>query len=215
MKLILDLCLILILYFIYAFLHTYLSSNKTKNFIREKFGNLIAFYRLFFNLISILFLLIIFEIAPHPDITIFDLKSPYDFIILLPQFFGLIGFFWCFNYLCVSEVIGLAQIKRWLNNEYEEDELDEKTTLNINGPYKFVRHPIYFFSIIFLIARPTMDLFYLISVICAMVYFYIGSIYEEKKLVERYGELYTQYQSFVPRIIPLKIFKPYKVDKNI
>jgi len=58
-------------------------------------------------------------------------------------------------------------------------------------------------------------LFYLISIICAMVYFYIGSIYEEKKLVERYGELYIQYQSFVPRILPLKIFKPYKVDKNI
>ncbi|PJA99889.1 MAG: hypothetical protein CO128_02085 [Ignavibacteriales bacterium CG_4_9_14_3_um_filter_30_11] len=215
MNLILDVSLIIFLYILFGLSHSFLSSKKVKELVVEKFGNLIAFYRLFYNILSVLFLLIIFEIAPHPDVTIYDLKSPYDFIILIPQFLGLIGFFWCFNYLCVSEVIGLAQIKRWLNNEYEEDELDEKTTLNINGPYKFIRHPIYFFSIIFLIARPTMDLFYLISIICAMVYFYIGSIYEEKKLVERYGELYIQYQSFVPRILPLKIFKPYKVDKNI
>lgn len=215
MKLVLDVGLIFILYILFGFSHTYLSSNRTKNFIVEKFGNLIAFYRLFYNIISILLLLIIFEIAPRPYVTIYDLKSPYDFIILIPQFLGLIGFFWCFNYLCISEIIGFAQIKRWLNNQYEIDELDEKTTLNINGPYKYIRHPIYFFSIVFLIFRPTMDLFYLISVLCAMVYFYIGSVYEERKLVEKYGELYTQYQSFVPRILPLKIFKPYKVDKNI
>ena len=124
MKLVLDVSLIFILYILFGFSHTFLSSNKTKIFIIEKFGNLIAFYRLFYNIFSILLLLIIFEIAPRPDVIIYDLKSPFDFIILFPQFLGLIGFFWCFNYLCISEIIGFAQIKRWVNNEYEADELD-------------------------------------------------------------------------------------------
>ncbi|MCH8326305.1 MAG: isoprenylcysteine carboxylmethyltransferase family protein [Bacteroidetes bacterium] len=158
--------------------------------------------------------MLIFNYAPHPDITIYDLQNPYDFLILIPQLLGLVGFFWSFNYLCASEIIGIGQIKRWLRNEYDMEDLDEKTTLNIRGPFRYVRHPVYFFSILFLISRPTMDLFYLITFICAVIYFYIGSIYEERKLVEEYGDLYTQYQAMVPRILPLKIFNPYKIKET-
>ena len=215
MQIYFDVFLIFFLYFIFGYIHSILSSKEIKNFIKKKFGNLIAFYRLSFNIISILLLALILKYAPHPDITIYDLQNPYDLLILILQFLGFIGFFWSFKYLCVSEIVGIGQIKRWLRNEYDVEELDEKTTLNIRGPYKFVRHPIYFFSILFLAARPTMDLFYLITFICAVIYFYIGSIYEERKLVNEYGELYTQYQSIVPRILPLKIFKPYKIDKTI
>ncbi len=215
MQIYVDVLLIILLYFLFGYIHSVLSSKKIKNFIREKFGNLIAFYRMSFNIISILLLSLILKFAPRPDITIYDLQNPFDFLILIPQFLGLIGFFWSFNYVCVSEFIGFAQVKRWLNNQYDIDDLDEKTSLNIRGPYKFVRHPEYFFAIIFLISRPTMDLFYLITFICAVIYFYIGSIYEERKLVEEYGDLYTQYQAFVPRILPLKIFKPYNIEKSI
>jgi len=214
MQIYIDVLLILFLYFLFGYIHSVLSSKKIKNLIKNKFGNLIAFYRLSFNIISIFLLFLILKYAPHPDIIIYDLQNPYDFIILIPQFLGLIGFIWSFNYLCASEIIGLGQIKRWFRNEYDVDDLDEKTTLNIRGPFKFVRHPIYFFSMLFLISRPTMDLFYLITFICAAIYFYIGSIYEEKKLVELYGDLYTQYQSFVPRILPLKIFTPYNIEKT-
>ncbi len=214
MQNLIDVLLILFLYFLFGLAHSVLSLKKVKSFIKEKSGNLIAFYRLGYNIISLVLLALILIFAPRPDVIIYDLQSPFDFIILIPQFLGLIGFFWSFNYFCVSEFIGLSQIKRWLKNEYDVEDLDEKTTLNIRGPYKYVRHPIYFFSILFLISRPTMDLFYLISIISAIVYFYVGSIYEERKLVEEYGELYTQYQSFVPRILPLKIFKPYNIEKS-
>ena len=214
MQIYFDVFLIFFLYFIFGYIHSILSSKEIKNFIKKKFGNLIAFYRLSFNIISILLLFLILKYAPRPDVTLYDLQNPYDFLILIPQFLGLIGFFWSFNYLCASEIIGLGQIKRWLKNEYDVDDLDEKTTLNIRGPFKFVRHPVYFFSILFLISRPTMDLFYLITFICAVIYFYIGSIYEERKLVEQYGDLYTQYQSLVPRILPLKIFTPYNIEKT-
>ena len=214
MQIFVDVFLLLTLYFLFGYTHTFLSSKKNKYFIKNKFGNLIAFYRLFFNIISILFLVLIFNYAPHPDITIYDLQNPYDFLILIPQLLGLVGFFWSFNYLCASEIIGIGQIKRWLRNEYDMEDLDEKTTLNIRGPFRYVRHPVYFFSILFLISRPTMDLFYLITFICAVIYFYIGSIYEERKLVEEYGDLYTQYQAMVPRILPLKIFNPYKIKET-
>lgn len=211
MQYFIDVFLILFLYFLFGCAHSVLSLKKVKSYIKEKLGNFIAFYRLGYNIISVVLLGLILIYAPRPDAIIYDLQSPYDFIILIPQILGLIGFFWSFNYFCVSEFIGISQIKRWLRNEYDVEDLDEKTTLNIRGPYKYVRHPIYFFSILFLISRPTMDLFYLITFICAVIYFYIGSIYEERKLVDEYGDLYTQYQAFVPRLLPLKIFKPYNI----
>ena len=55
-----------------------------------------------------------------------------------------------------------------------------------------------------------MDLFYLTFFICIVAYFYIGSYYEEKKLVRQFGEIYENYRNKVPRIFPVKFLKPYK-----
>jgi len=49
-----------------------------------------------------------------------------------------------------------------------------------------------------------MSLFYLTLFICIVIYFYIGSIYEEKKLVEKFGSEYRNYQEKVGRIFPFK-----------
>jgi protein-S-isoprenylcysteine O-methyltransferase Ste14 len=83
-----------------------------------------------------------------------------------------------------------------------KDVFDEKLTLKIEGPYKVVRHPLYLFTIIFLILRPTMDLFYLVFLIFLIAYFYIGSFYEERKLVSAFGDRYREYQESVPRLFP-------------
>jgi protein-S-isoprenylcysteine O-methyltransferase Ste14 len=41
--------------------------------------------------------------------------------------------------------------------------------------------------------------------ICVIVYFYTGSIYEERKLIEIFGDEYIEYQKRVSRILPVKI----------
>ena len=78
-------------------------------------------------------------------------------------------------------------------------------TFTTEGPYNFVRQPIYFFTIIVLACRAAMDLFYLTMLVCITGYFYIGSLYEEKKLSEIFGEDYIEYRKRVPRIFPVKI----------
>jgi protein-S-isoprenylcysteine O-methyltransferase Ste14 len=47
--------------------------------------------------------------------------------------------------------------------------------------------------------------------ICLTGYFIVGSIYEEKKLVELFGDEYVQYQKNTPRLVPLKLFNKSKV----
>lgn len=208
MKPVLDVSIIVLLFAVFGYTHSLLASEKVKIQFKKIFGELIAFYRLLYNFNSLLSVYLIYELSPKPHIIIYDLPKPYDLIVLIPQFLSLVGVFWVFKYICFKEFLGLDQIKRFIEKRYLT-KLDEEFTLRIEGPYKFSRHPIYFFSITFLLFRPVMDLFYLTFFICIVAYFYIGSYYEEKKLVRQFGEVYEKYKKEVPRIFPIKLFRPY------
>jgi len=121
---------------------------------------------------------------------------------------------WTFKYFSLKEFLGISQIIRWYRNEYEIDDVDEKMIIRIEGPYKYSRHPVYFFSMIFLVFRPEMAFIYSSFLVCIIVYFYIGSFYEEKKLVDKFGKLYMDYQSQVPRIVPIYFFKNILFEKK-
>ena len=205
MNYVLDVLVIFLLFALYGFVHSVAASEKVKILFKKVFGKLIAFYRFGFNIFAVVGLYLIWDLASHPSLQIYKLPPPYDYLVLIPQFISLAGIIWCFKYICFKEFIGLNQIDRYLKNEYSENDLDENYTLRIEGPYKFSRHPIYFFSIIILMFRAEMSLFYLTMFISFTAYFYIGSYYEEKKMVRLFGDDYRNYQKKVPRIFPFKI----------
>ena len=206
-----DPLLLILAFFVFGVSHSYLASLKVKNYLKLKFPQILPFYRLIYNLFSFLILYLFFIYLPRPDITIYDLIKPFDFIILAFQFLSLIGLVWTFRYFSFYEFLGISQIIRWYKGNYNSNDLDEKMTLKIEGPYRYIRHPVYFFSIMFLIFRPSMDLTYLTVVVAVIIYFYVGSFYEENKLIEIFGEEYKAYQKAVPRIFPLKPYNPYNV----
>ncbi len=207
-----DVLIIISLFVVFSIPHSILASEKLKSGLVKKIGSLIAFYRLAYNLIALLSLYLIYELSPKPPVTIFDLSTPFDIIVLIPQLAALAGIFWAFKYICVKEFLGISQIKRYFQKGYSS-ELDEEMTLTIGGPYKYSRHPVYFFAIVFLMFRPTMDLFYLTFFVCIAVYFYVGSIYEEKKLVRHFGDIYLKYQKSVPRIFPGLPLRAYNTEE--
>lgn len=211
MSYIIDVLIIFILFAIYAAVHSLLASHRVKEDIKKSFGDLIAFYRLGYNLFAIFSLYFIYELSPKPNLIIYDLPKPYDILILIPQFAALIGLLWSFKYICIKEFLGISQIERYIQKKYSSD-LDEDLTLTIDGPFKYSRHPIYFFSIIFLLFRPTMDLFYLTFFLLIVAYFYIGAYYEEKKLVRIFGEVYSRYQKSVPQIFPSIPLRAYNTE---
>lgn len=106
------------------------------------------------------------------------------------------------KFIDIWEFAGIKQVKRYLEGTYKSDDLDEKYELREDGPFKYTRHPIYLFSSLFLMLRPTMDFFYLIFLINMVLYFYIGSYFEEKKLITIFGNRYIEYQKKVPKIFP-------------
>lgn len=201
-----DILAIIILFSLFAISHSWLASRKLKKKLAEKIGNKIAFYRIFYNVSSVFFFIAFYELSPKPDLIIYELQPPFDLIIFTFQILSLFGLIISASKIDIKEFLGINQIERFFDNNYQIDDLDEKHVLKIEGTFKLVRHPIYMFSILFLGLRAQMSLFYLVMFISVIIYFYIGSILEEKKLLEIFGEEYRQYQKRVPRIFPIKIF---------
>jgi protein-S-isoprenylcysteine O-methyltransferase Ste14 len=201
----LDVLFIFLLFFLFGFFHSYLGTIKFKQKVAEKIGDYIAFYRIGYNALSLLSFYLIYILSPKPDIIIYDLNYPWDIIIFIFQALSLIGFFWAGLPTDLQEFLGLSQVRRWLKGNYSENDLDELSVLKTDGPYKLCRHPIYLFSILFLGFRPTMSLFYFVFFFCIIAYFYVGSYYEEKKLIEKFDGEYLNYMKTTPRIFP-KIF---------
>lgn len=196
---------LLILFALYGLIHSILASEKVKVFFRNIFGKFIAFYRLGYNVFAVIGLYFIWDFAPQPSLQIYQLQPPFDFLVLIPQILSLAGMIWCFKYISFKEFVGLNQFNRYLKDEVTDNDLDENYTLRIEGPYKYSRHPVYLFSIIFLMFRAEMNLSYLTMFISFTAYFYIGSYFEEKKLVRLFGDVYKDYQKKVPRIFPFKV----------
>ncbi len=205
-----DVFTILFLFSLFGISHSVLASGKIKILTVKYFGSLMAFYRVAYVVVSLFLFYLVYSLSPRPDIIIYSLSYPFDIVIFVLRVISLAGIIWTLKYFRIQEFLGLSQVIRWVNKTYDPAESDERLTLMINGPYRFVRHPLYFFTIIFLAARQSVDLFYLTMLICITAYFYIGSFYEERKLIKKFGAEYLRYQSEVPRLLPLKILKPYE-----
>lgn len=89
------------------------------------------------------------------------------------------------------------------------DDLKEKEQLIIKGIHEYIRHPIYtgliliFLGYYFYQPSPSS----LVHFIMLLVYLPIGIYFEEKKLIDSYGDNYRKYKKTVSAIIPLKLKK--------
>lgn len=206
MTLALDIAIILLLFFLFGLFHSVLASKKLKEKIANDAGDKIAFYRLFYNITSVITLLAAIYISPKPDIIIYDLPFPYDLVFWGIQALAIIGFYKSASYINLSEFLGIEQIRRYYQKSYNKEDLDEKQELSTDGWLKFSRHPIYFFSIIIITFRPAMNLFDLLLCISFILYFVIGAHFEEKKLIDKFGNKYLDYKKNVPMFFPYKLF---------
>ena len=74
----------------------------------------------------------------------------------------------------------------------------------VRGPYRWVRHPLYFFTLVLLWAMPDLSLDRLLFNVLWSVWIVLGAFLEERDLVADFGEEYRQYQKSVPMLMPWK-----------
>ena len=77
------------------------------------------------------------------------------------------------------------------------------------GFYRYVRHPLYVGWLIIFWATPTMTLTHLLFAVITSLYILVAVQFEERDLVQVYGESYARYQKQVPMLIPFSKLIPF------
>ena len=178
----------------YGLIHSLTASTGFKHLLTRWLGeNASRYYRFLYSLLSAIALLPVITLPfLIPDKTLYTIPAPYVYITTLIQLAaaGLLAY--SVYQTGALQFIGLAQI---LGRPYQDE-------LNTRGLYRFVRHPLYTFSIVFLWLSPVMTRNLALLYAAFTIYMLIGALFEERKLLRTFGEAYASYQAKTPFIIP-------------
>jgi protein-S-isoprenylcysteine O-methyltransferase Ste14 len=187
-------CILAIFWIGYCTLHSVLASAGVKVWIQKTMKVSIQFYRIGYTIFSFLGLvgILIYQ---------FSLQTK---LLFVPSFaVSLIGIIM----MASGAVIMVLMIwkyfmqlsgLRWLSRGKVSSKLE------VNGLHRYVRHPLYLGTFVFLwgwfLLYPSLS--FLICCSFITIYTLIGLRFEEKKLIKEFGDEYVQYQKKVPRLIP-------------
>lgn len=191
-------------------IHTLLAALRVKNWARRRWGaaRVDRWYRLFFSLASAAtFLPVLVLPAILPDRPLYVIPTPWVWLTRALQLVAATVFGVALFQTDVWRFIGLRQIL--LGGEPIPADRHER--LVVSGPYRWVRHPLYTATLVALWSWPDMTVNRLAFLAVSTAYFALGSIPEEQKLVEEFGEAYRRYQAAVPRLIP-RPWRRYRGD---
>jgi len=188
---------------IFAVSHTALASHGAKALAVRLLGARVAeaTYRLIYNALALV------AVAPAlylawtlPDVELYRFPAPLDSIALIVQGVAALGLAYSVYQMDWTFFVGLRQIIGPPANTT----LDSTSTAQLvtTGLHRFVRHPLYTTSLIILYLVSPMTLNRLALVVGIHVYFFVGSLFEERKLVREFGDAYRDYQRRVPRLLP-------------
>lgn len=85
------------------------------------------------------------------------------------------------------------------------DRKSKNSLVTERGPYRYLRHPLYFCSLLMIWSNPNLTLDRLLFNLVFTFWVVIAILLEERDLVSAYGDAYRSYQSKVPMLIPFRI----------
>ena len=130
---------------------------------------------------------------------VWSTTNPTAVVILQVLFFTGWGILFMSSFLINHfELFGLSQV--YYNLLQKEP---PKVPFKVPFLYKIVRHPMMFGVLLGLWCTPTMTISHLVCALGFTAYIIIGTTYEERDLVARYGDFYRKYQARVPKLLPI------------
>lgn len=125
-------------------------------------------------------------------------------------FASLIGMMWSMRALHSFDVFGNQQILAHILASHARD-----MPLTIRGPYRWVRHPLYFFTLVLIWCCPDVTVDRLLFNVLFTAWIVFGTFLEERDLVSEFHETYHNYQRQVPMLIPWKLHKPFRSSRDL
>lgn len=186
--------ILLFLWVLYAVLHSFFADAGVKKHI-QKAVNGSRYYRLCYSLFAAISLsLLLWYQFSHTSTWLYSsplIRYGLSVVFIVP---GVIIMIICIRKY-FYELSGIQAL---------ENKPVDVPTLQQTGLHRYVRHPLYFGTLLFVwglfLLMPSVS--NLIAVFVLTIYVLIGIHLEEQKLVLEYGEQYEQYSKKVPKLIP-------------
>lgn len=187
--------IILLAFGLYGFVHSLLASLPVKALVSALFGKTgDRFYRLFYNMFAAISIMPILALPfTLPDAPWYSISAPWANLMKAVQLLalGLLGI--SIFHTGLLELLGFSQAFG----------IDQKDKLNTAGMYKYIRHPLYTFSMIAILFNPSMTVNSAALSLAFTLYFILGAMVEERKMVKIFGQEYQDYQANTPMFVPL------------
>ena len=187
-----------LLWSLWCALHSLMISGVVVSNLKERYGDRFRFYRILFNLVSIVTLVpvLIYSDSLRGEL-FFTWSGAWRPVQLGLALAALALFYAGGRHYDLRQFLGIRQV-----SEHESAKgLTETGTLDTSGILGVMRHPWYTAAILIVWARP-LDLAALVTSTVLTAYLFIGTVLEEKKLVAEFGEEYRIYQEQVPMFFP-------------
>jgi protein-S-isoprenylcysteine O-methyltransferase Ste14 len=171
-------------FILFAVVHSLFATARAKKILHgaDRQG-----YRLFYNTASIAMFGWVMSAYRHSDVLYF-VPGVWSLVMYLLQLVVAVILASCLRQTGVGEFLGFTK--------------HTSSSFTGSGWYSIVRHPLYFFSTLFMVLNPVMTSQWLILTIIGTAYFIVGGLIEEKRLTAEFGDAYRLYQQRVPFFIP-------------
>ena len=186
--------ILMVLWIIYFSIHSMLAATSVKIFFKKTLDKYFRYYRLGYSVFALLalFAILIYQYSFTSPILIKSIIVKYLAVIFLifPGLFIML--------ISIKKYFILLSGVRSIFTSVSTPEL------KLDGIHKYVRHPLYSGTILLVFGLffifPTLS--NLIVIILLTVYILIGIVFEESKLIKEFGNVYLEYRSQVPGLIP-------------
>jgi len=157
-----------------------------------------------YTIMSGLVLIVFLVLWQGSDIILFEAQGLTE--IIMRGFFMLaaLGTLWGALALRSADLLGFDAVIR-----HNKAESPAEKQFTVKGPYRWVRHPLYFLTLVFFWSYPVITSDRLLFNIIWTAWVVAGARLEERELVEDFGDDYRDYQSKVPMLLPRSIRPAY------
>ncbi len=115
-------------------------------------------------------------------------------------FLAIAGFIWSMLTLGSFDAFGLRPILDRLRGA-----VSPACPFTVSGPFRWVRHPLYFLSLLMIWSYPDLTADRLLFNTSWTGWIVVGTVLEERDLVAVFGQAYRDYQRRVPMLIPYRL----------
>ena len=192
-----DSYILITLIFFWGLVHSIIASLRVKELIKKKLGErAFRYYRLVYNIFAgISFLPILRLLFIMRDFQLYSIPKPWVIFTMFAQFVSLMVLMIGLKQTGALEFLGMHVFVSGKNKA-------ETQYLNTGGLFKIIRHPLYSAGFVLMWCSPVMTRNSLLVTICLSIYMLVGAIFEERKLIIEYGDIYRDYRKKVPMLIP-------------